>query len=94
MSSQIVPIHRTNTNSTNATDKNDIWFNAFDFAPGQDENIRWLSRPNQQAVQAKHSQDAEKFRITFDVENFQPEQIKVTITCSCLSFLVALDESP
>jgi HSP20 family molecular chaperone IbpA len=76
MSSQIVPINRTNSNSSN---KNDIWFNAFDFAPGQDEHIRWLSRPNQQSVQNKYSQDTEKFRITFDVENFQAEQIKIYI---------------
>lgn len=67
MSSQIVPIHRTN----------DVWFNAFDYQPGQDENIRWLSRPNLDFIRTKHSNDAEKFRITFDVENFQPEQIKV-----------------
>lgn len=76
MSSQIVPIHRTDTGSS-TSNKNDIWFNAFDFAPGQDENIRWLSRPNQQLVQGKYSLDTEKFRITFDVENFQPDQIKV-----------------
>jgi HSP20 family molecular chaperone IbpA len=76
MSSQVVPINRTNSNSSN---KNDIWFNAFDFAPGQDEHIRWLSRPNQQSVQNKYSHDTEKFRITFDVENFQPEQIKIYI---------------
>lgn len=75
MSSQIVPINRTNANN-----KNDIWFNAFDFAPGQDDNIRWLSRPNQQLFQGKYSHDTEKFRITFDVENFQPDQIKVNET--------------
>lgn len=76
MSSEVVPIQRTNPSSS--TDKkNDTWFNAFNIAPGQDENIRWLSRPNQQLVQQKYSHDAEKFRITFDAENFQPEQIKV-----------------
>ena len=76
MSSQIVPVHRTNGESS-ANNKDDIWFNAFDFAPGQDANIRWLSRPNQELLQGKYSHDTEKFRITFDVENFQPEQIKV-----------------
>lgn len=73
MSSEIVPIQRTNAN----TNSKDSWFNAFDIAPGQDANIRWLSRPNQQLVQQKYSNDTEKFRITFDAENFQPEQIKV-----------------
>jgi hypothetical protein len=78
MSSQIVPIHRTNIDSTTiTTHKNDIGFNAFNFTPGQDKDIRWLSRPNQQLVQEKYSHDAEKFRVTFDAENFQPEQIKV-----------------
>jgi hypothetical protein len=76
MSSQVVPIQRTNTNSS-SSNKTDIWFNAFNFAPGQDENIRWLSRPNQQLLQEKYSHDTEKFRITFDVENFQADQIKV-----------------
>lgn len=66
MSTQILPIHRTDTG-----------FNAFYFTSGQDKDIRWLSRPNQQLVQTRYSQDAEKFRITFDAENFQPEQIKV-----------------
>ncbi|CAF1248783.1 unnamed protein product [Rotaria sp. Silwood1] len=79
MATQPVPIQRTNTNSNSSNNKNDIWFNAFDFAPGQDENIRWLSRPNQQLVYEKHSHDTEKFRITFDVENFQPDQIKIYI---------------
>jgi hypothetical protein len=74
--SQIIPIHRTNTNSS--ISNNDYkWFNAFDFSSGQDEQIRWLSRPNQQSVQQKYSHDTEKFRITFDVENFQADQIKV-----------------
>lgn len=78
MSSQSVPIHRTNTDGTSSSKKkDDSWFNAFDFAPGQDATIRWLSRPNQQAIQGKYSRDTEKFRITFDVENFKPEQIKV-----------------
>ncbi|CAF1095981.1 unnamed protein product [Rotaria sordida] len=79
MATQTVPIHRTNTNSSASNNKTEVWFNAFDFAPGQDENIRWLSRPNQQLVEEKHSYDAEKFRITFDVENFQPDQIKIYI---------------
>jgi hypothetical protein len=81
MSSQVVPIRRTNNDSTtpnNNNNNNDIWFDAFNFTPGQDKNIRWLSRPNQQLIQEKYSHDAEKFRITFDAENFQPEQIKVT----------------
>jgi HSP20 family molecular chaperone IbpA len=73
-----VPIHRTNTDSS-ANKKDDIWFNAFDFTSGQDSNVRWLSRPNQQLVQAKYSYDTEKFRITFDVENFQADQIKIYI---------------
>jgi hypothetical protein len=69
MASQILPIRRTNND--------DILFDAFNFAPGQDHNIRWLSRPNQQLVHDKYSHDAQKFRITFDAENFQPDQIKV-----------------
>lgn len=69
MSTEIVPIQRTNSSSSS--------FDAFNIAPGQDTNIRWLSRPNQQLVQQKYSNGAEKFRITFDAENFQPEQIKV-----------------
>ena len=77
MSSQNVPIHRTNTDAASSKKKDDSWFNAFDYAPGQDANIRWLSRPNQQAVQGKYSRDTEKFRISFDVENFKAEQIKV-----------------
>ena len=77
MDLQTVPIHRTNASSTTTNNKNDIWFNAFDFAPGQDEHIRWLSRPNQQLIHDKYANDIEKCRITFDVENFQPEQIKV-----------------
>ncbi|CAF0993297.1 unnamed protein product [Rotaria sp. Silwood1] len=80
MSSQSVPIHRTSNNSvTNSSNKNDISFDAFNYAPGQDQHIRWLSRPNQTLAQEKYSHDAEKFRITFDVENFQPEQIKIYI---------------
>ncbi|CAF1331712.1 unnamed protein product [Rotaria sordida] len=79
MATQTVPIHRTNTNSSSSNKKTEVWFNAFDFAPGQDENIRWLNRPNQQLVHDRHSHDAEKFRITFDVENFQADQIKIYI---------------
>ena len=75
MSAQAIPIRRA---ASSTTDKKDIWFNAFDFAPGQDEHIRWLSRPNLGLINEKHAQDAEKFRITFDVENFQPDQIKVS----------------
>jgi hypothetical protein len=79
MSSQAVPIHRANHNSapSSNTNKNDTSFDAFNFAPGEDKSIRWLSRPNQQVVQQKYPHDIEKFRITFDAENFQPEQIKV-----------------
>ena len=77
MSSQSVPIHRTNADGTGPKKKDDSWFNAFDYAPGQDASIRWLSRPNQQVIQGKYNRDTEKFRITFDVENFKPEQIKV-----------------
>ncbi|CAF1090075.1 unnamed protein product [Adineta ricciae] len=82
MSSQVLPIHRADKNSTNGNgnnNKNEIWFDAFNFAPGQDHNIRWLNRPNQQLVQERYPYDIEKFRITFDVENFQPEQIKIYI---------------
>lgn len=75
MSSQSVPIHRTNATSSK---KDDTWFNPFDFSAGQDANIRWLSRPSQQSTQGKYSKDTEKFRITFDAENFKPEQIKVS----------------
>lgn len=77
MSTQTIPIHRAASGGT-SSDKKDIWFNAFDFAPGQDEHIRWLSRPNQRLITDKHAHDAEKFRITFDVENFKPDQIKVS----------------
>ena len=76
MSSQAVPI---NTNNGHNNNKPENWFDAFNFLPGQDENIRWLSRPNQQFFQETLSRDAEKFRITFDVENFQPDQIKVIV---------------
>ncbi|CAF0863725.1 unnamed protein product [Rotaria sordida] len=79
MATQTVQIHRTNTNSSSSNKKTDVWFNAFDFEPGQDENIRWLSRPNLQLVHDRHSHDAEKFRITFDVENFKPDQIKIYV---------------
>lgn len=81
MSIQIVPIHRTNNGSiinTNGT-KNDYSFDPFNYTSGQDQNIRWLSRPNQQLVREKYAQNAEKFRITFDAENFQPDQIKIYI---------------
>jgi hypothetical protein len=88
MAPQIVPIHRINADaSTNR--KDDIWFNAFDFSSGQDSTIRWLSRPNQQLVQAKYSYDTEKFRITFDVENFQADQIKVKNCLKQIFYLIA-----
>ncbi|UJR08338.1 hypothetical protein I4U23_012609 [Adineta vaga] len=79
MSSQIVPIHRSNQPGSSTDNKNDIWFNAFNHAPGDDASIRWLSRPNQQLFKDKYGHDTEKFRITFDVENFKPEQIKIYI---------------
>jgi hypothetical protein len=79
MASQIVPIHRASIDLTANNNKTGIRFNAFNFIPEQDKDIRWLSRPNQQLVQQKYSQNAEKFRIQFDAENFQPEQIKVNL---------------
>ncbi|CAF2972202.1 unnamed protein product [Rotaria sp. Silwood2] len=80
MSSQSVPIHRPRNNSlTSSSNKNDTSFDAFNYAPGQDQHIRWLSRPSLTLTQEKYFHDAEKFRITFDVENFQPEQIKIYI---------------
>ena len=85
MLSQTAPIHRTyNDPMTNDKGKNDIQFDAFNFTPGQDRNIRWLSRPNQKLTQEKYPHDPEKFRITFDAENFQPEQIKVKRKSSSL----------
>lgn len=78
MSTQVLSIHRANNQFTPPNnDKNGFTFNAFHFGPGEDRFIRWLSRPNQQAVQRKYPANVEKFRITFDAENFQPEQIKV-----------------
>lgn len=77
MSTQVLPIHRASHQFTPNENNSGFTFNAFKFAPGEDRNIRWLSRPNQQAVQRKYPPDVEKFRITFDAENFQPEQIKV-----------------
>lgn len=74
MSVPTVSIHRANDGHNSSDDQ---WFDAFHFIPGQDESIRWLSRPNQGVLQEACSRDAEKFRITFDVENFQPQQIKV-----------------
>lgn len=75
MSSQSVPINSINNNQQKNADD---WFDAFHFLPGQDEHIRWLSRPNQQFFHDTLTKDSEKFRITFDVENFQPDQIKVS----------------
>ncbi|UJR37901.1 hypothetical protein I4U23_030590 [Adineta vaga] len=82
MSSQVLPVYRPENNSTignSINNRNEIWFDAFNFAPGQDQTIRWLNRPNQQLVQEKYPYDIEKFRITFDAENFQPEHIKIYI---------------
>lgn len=78
MTSHPVAIHRINNNDsiTQTSNKTDIGFDAFNYAPGQDHNIRWLSRPNQRLTQ-KYGHDSEKFRINFDAEKFQPEQIKV-----------------
>lgn len=78
MSTQPVPIHRTNNILvTNIANKNDKLFDPFNYAVGQDHNIRWLSRPNQQLAREKYRNAMERFNISFDVENFQPEQIKV-----------------
>ena len=74
---QIIPIDKKSSNTNVNRDTNDLWFDAFNFTPGQDEHIRWLSQPNQQFLKEILSKDAEKFRITFDVENFQADQIKV-----------------
>lgn len=60
------------------SEKQAAWFDAFNFAPGQDANIRWLSRPGHQFLGQAFVREAEKFRITFDAENFQPDQIKVS----------------
>ncbi|CAF0722773.1 unnamed protein product [Adineta steineri] len=80
LSSQVLPIQRTtNTSTPNCNNPNDTWFDPFNFAPGQDQNIRWLNRPNQQLLHAKYSHDFEKFHIKFDAENFQPDQIKIYI---------------
>lgn len=76
---QIIPIDKKGSNPNATRDTNDLWFDAFNFAPGQDEHIRWLSQPNQQFLKEILSKDAEKFRITFDVENFQADQIKIFI---------------
>ncbi|CAM4911825.1 unnamed protein product [Rotaria socialis] len=79
MTTQTIPIYRTTTNSNSTDNKNDVWFNALDFTHDQDEHIRWLSRPNQLSVHKKYPSDVENFRITFDVENFQPKKIKIYI---------------
>lgn len=71
MSIQVLPIHRTNNNNTQSE------FDAFNFTSGQDKNVRWLNKPNQQIIREKYGPGSQKFRITFDAENFQPEQIKV-----------------
>lgn len=74
MSGQTIPIHT----KTSIPTENDLFsFDAFNFAPGQDQNIRWLSRPNEKFFSEILSKDAEKFRVQFDAENFRPEQIKV-----------------
>ena len=93
MSSQVLPIHRAEKNSTSGNDnnnKNEIWFDAFNFTSDQDHNIRWLNRPNPQLVQERYPYDMEKFRITFDVENFQPEQIKVNQILSTSTAILSL----
>lgn len=80
MSSPIPKIHRLNEDVTikkRTEDQNE--FDAFNFAHGQDHNIRWLSRPNRQLIQQRNYHDTNRFRISFDAENFQPEQIKVII---------------
>lgn len=79
MSSQILRNHQANNSfaPNGNNQKNGFAFNAFNFAPGEDQSIRWLSRPNQYAIHGKYPHNVEKFRITFDAENFQPEQIKV-----------------
>lgn len=80
MSIQVVPIHSTTNNSTSGSSNNQYQFNAFNFTSGQDQSIRWLSRPNQQIIRDRYDSNSQKFRITFDAENFQPEQIKVNET--------------
>lgn len=69
MSIQVLPIRRSNNSQQE--------FDAFNFTPGQDQSIRWLSRPNQQLIRERYGSGDQKFRITFDAENFQPDQIKV-----------------
>ncbi|CAF4338829.1 unnamed protein product, partial [Didymodactylos carnosus] len=64
--------------SPSKTAGDDFWFDPFSLGQN-DHNIRWLSRPNQQLVSEKYSQDPEKFRITFDVEGFNPDNIKIYI---------------
>ncbi|CAM4751669.1 unnamed protein product [Rotaria magnacalcarata] len=79
MATQTIPIYRTTTNLNSPDNKNGVWFNASDFTHDQDAHIRWLSRPNQLSVHKKYPSDVEKFRIAFDVENFQSRQIKIYI---------------
>lgn len=87
MASQVLLNHRANNSlpSNGNNQKNGFVFNAFHFAPGEDRFIRWLSRPNQNAIQGKYPHNVEKFRVTFDAENFQPEQIKVNFECNSLN---------
>ncbi|CAF2099944.1 unnamed protein product [Rotaria magnacalcarata] len=94
MSSQAVPIHRTSNNNsvTTTSNKTDTLFDAFNYAPGQDQNIRWLSRPNQKIVQEKYPSHTEKFRISFDAENFQPEQIRIYIENRVLTITGVYEE--
>ncbi|CAF3067313.1 unnamed protein product [Rotaria socialis] len=93
MLSQEVPIHRTNNNSVvTISNKTDTLFDAFNYAPGQDRNIRWLSRPNQKIVQEKCLNHTEKFRISFDAENFQPEQIRIFIENRVLTITGVYEE--
>ncbi|CAF1095697.1 unnamed protein product [Didymodactylos carnosus] len=86
MAMHAVPIHRLNGPSNDRSSElallspsktagDDFWFDPF-LLDQNDQHIRWLSRPNQQLVLEKYSQDQEKFRITFDVEGFNPDNIK------------------
>ena len=43
MATQTISIYRTNTNSTDTNNKNDIWSDPFDFTPSHNEN-NWLSQ--------------------------------------------------
>lgn len=83
MSIQVLPIYRT-INNYNSSE-----FDAFNFSYGQDHYIRWLSRPNQQFIRERYGPGSQKFHITFDAENFQPEQIKVDLKKRLISTKLA-----